>query len=67
MAFTRLDLVQGFDWINAIVIPGHAGRVVLLNVHNKSFEDVVEGVYPFNVGMIPETLLANVHIFKGRV
>ena len=50
-----------------MVVPGHAGRIMLFDVYNKSFENVVKGVYPFNVGMVPEANLACSNKVKGEV
>ena len=46
--------MEGFLWINAVlVVPGHAGRVVLFYVCDERFKDGVEGINPIDVSPIP--------------
>ena len=32
---------------------------MLLDVHDEGLEDVIKGVYPFHMGMVPKTISAH--------
>ena len=61
-------MTKGFQRINTIsVIPGHTTGVVLLNVHAESLEDVIKGLNPLHMGVVPEILLDPGITFWGYI
>ena len=61
-----MDFVKGVGGVDAVIVPGHAGWVVLLYVGGQGAKDLVEGLCPIDVSSVPRWWVRRKYFAVGK-